>query len=66
MELLWQAGKQASGVDLADRAIELAVRQSCDVYADPHRGTGRKGFSALSPSYLRMTVSVLSNMTILI
>ena len=66
MELLWQAGKQASGVDLADRAIELAVRQSCDLYADAHRGTGRKGFSALSPSYLRMTVSVLSNMSILI
>ena len=36
VELLWQAGKQASGVDLADRAIELAVRQSCDLYADPH------------------------------
>ena len=65
VELLWQAGKQASGVDLADRAIELAVRQSCDLYVDPHRGTGRKGFSALSPSYLRMTVSVLSNMSIL-
>jgi len=34
VELLWQAGKQASGVDLADRAIELAVEHRHPERAD--------------------------------